>query len=233
MVTRSLETRAEDAEGRARRNNLCFVGFPEGCENGNVEHFVTQWLTGWMPPDSLSNCFIIERAHRALLQKPPPGARPRPIFARVLNYHDQDAILKQAHIKEPLQFNNTRILVFPNYTRSVQQRRQSFTAAKAKLRSLQLQYALLYPARLRVVYQSLTLFFETPEEVFSWTDETVRLRAHTPPNLRPVSPMRNPTREPPKIKSKPSRRSRSRRRSRSESDASRSSSVPRSEPPTL
>lgn len=87
-TTKSLVLRAEDTEGRARRNNLRFVGFPEGCEEGNVERFLTQWLKSWLQQDSMSCCFIIERAHRALLQKPPPGARPRPIIAKILNYHD-------------------------------------------------------------------------------------------------------------------------------------------------
>lgn len=226
-TTRSLVSHAEDAEGRARRNNLQFVGFSEGCEDGNVEWLLTQWLTEWLPPDSLSSCFVIERAHRALLQKPPPGARPRPIIAKILNYHDRDTILKQARIKEPLLFNTARILIFPDYTHIVQQQRQSFMVAKVRLRGLQLPYALLYPAQLRVVYQSRTLFFDTPEEVFTWTDETVKLRPHTPPRLESDSSTGDPTHKPSKLKNKPSRRSRSQRRSPSRSGVSRSSSVSR------
>lgn len=224
-TTKSLVSRAEDAEGRARRNNLRFVGFPEGCEEGNVERFLTQWLKSWLPQDSVSCCFIIERAHRALLQKPPLGARPHPIIAKILNYHDRDAILKQARLKEPLTFNNARILIFPDYTRAVQQQRQSFTVAKARLRSLQLPYALLYAARLRVVYKSRTLFFDSLEEVFTWADQTVKVRSHTPPRLESDSSSGSPTRKPPKVKTKPSRRSRSRRRSWSRGNSSRSSSL--------
>lgn len=113
----------EDAEGRARRNNLRFVGFPEGCEEGNAEQLLTTWLTVWLPPDSIFHCFVIEWAQRALLQKSPPGSRPCPIIAKILNYHDRDNILKQARLKEPLYVNNARILIFPDYTRIVQQQR--------------------------------------------------------------------------------------------------------------
>lgn len=180
-VQKTLALKVEDAEGRARRNNLRFVGFPEDCEHGNMERFITTWLESWLPPDAMSRCFVVERAHRALQQKPPPGSRPRPVIAKFLNYLDRDTVLKQARTKEQLLYQNSRIMIFPDYTRLVQQRRQSFTAAKAKLRELQISYALLFPARLRVVYRSKTLFFDTPEAVFQWTDETVRVKPHTPP----------------------------------------------------
>ncbi|KAJ1101676.1 hypothetical protein NDU88_006741 [Pleurodeles waltl] len=40
----TLHTRAEDAEGRSRRNNIRLVGFPEQVESPNTELFVEQWL---------------------------------------------------------------------------------------------------------------------------------------------------------------------------------------------
>ena len=88
-----LEFRAEDAECRARRNNLRFVGFPEDIEGRRTEDFLEQWIRSWIPKDKLSPCFVLERAHRSLIRKPPPGALPRPIIAKVLNYKDRDAIL--------------------------------------------------------------------------------------------------------------------------------------------
>ena len=40
----ALETRAEDAENRARWNNLRFVGFPEGVEGAATESYLEDWL---------------------------------------------------------------------------------------------------------------------------------------------------------------------------------------------
>ncbi|XP_078521594.1 uncharacterized protein LOC144790772 [Lissotriton helveticus] len=170
---KGLALRAEDAEGRARRNNLRFVGFPERCEKGNMELFLTQWLESWLAPGVLSTCFVIERAHRALTQRPPEGERPRPVIARLLNYHDRDTILREARARDSITYENQRIMIFPDYSKLVQQQRHSFVEAKAKLRGLKILYSLLYPARLRVIYQSRTHFFNTPEDVFKWTDETV------------------------------------------------------------
>ena len=64
--TKKLETRTEDTENRARRNNPSFVGFTEGLEGDSMEHFLEQWLLSWIPKDSLSSFFVIERAHRSL-----------------------------------------------------------------------------------------------------------------------------------------------------------------------
>ncbi|XP_078502636.1 carnosine synthase 1-like [Lissotriton helveticus] len=177
-IQKGLALRVEDVEGRARRNNLKFVGFPEGCEKGNMESFLTRWLKSWLPPDSLSRCFVIERAPRALIQKPPVGSRRRPVIAKLLNYHDRDTILRQARAKESLMCDNQKIMIFPDNTRLVQQQRQSFTAAKACLRDLKLPYALMY--------QSRTLFFDTPEEVFHWTDETVKMPQDQIPHQSPL-----------------------------------------------
>ncbi|XP_078539586.1 stereocilin-like [Lissotriton helveticus] len=97
-VQKALATRVEDAEGRARRNNLRFVGFPERCEKDNMERFLTGWLESWLPEGALSTCFVIERAHRALTQRPPEGERPRAVIARLLNYHDRDVILRETKL---------------------------------------------------------------------------------------------------------------------------------------
>ena len=73
---RQLELRAEDVEGRSRCNNLRFVGLPEGFEGTDPTTFISDWLKSWLPPSTLSNCFIVERAHRALAANPPVGGPP-------------------------------------------------------------------------------------------------------------------------------------------------------------
>ena len=53
-----LEARAEDAENRARGNNLCFIGFPEGVEGAMA--FLEDLLRTWVPAQAQSTCFILE-----------------------------------------------------------------------------------------------------------------------------------------------------------------------------
>lgn len=71
-------------------------------------------------------------------------------------------------------------MILPDYTRLVQQQRQSFMAAKRRLRDLNIQYMLLYPAQMRVTYNSKSYFFDSPEAVFTWTDERTHLTLHSP-----------------------------------------------------
>ena len=69
-----LQRRAEDAEGRSRRNNVRFMGFAEGSETHNMELFLETWLTEEVFKGNTPKFFSIERAHRTP-GKPPPARR--------------------------------------------------------------------------------------------------------------------------------------------------------------
>ena len=170
VTTGALEYRVEDAEGRSRRNNLRLLGFPERSEGRETEAFVEKWILESLKPAGLSPQFAIERAHRALVPPPPPGAPPRAIIARVLNYRDRDAILKASREAPDARFENSGIHVYPDYTNKVQQMRKSFIEVKQKLRAMDIRYMLLYPAKLKVISQGKSHFFERPEEVWNWLD---------------------------------------------------------------
>ena len=174
-TVKNLELKAEDAEGRSRRNNLQIVGIPEGTEGTNPTSYISDWIRSWVPSDVLSNCFVLERVHRALVARPPPGAPPRPFIARLLNYADRDAVLRAARSKENVECGGNRVLLFPDYTMRVQQQRRSFLAVKQKLRAMQISYMLLFPAKLKVLFNGKTLFFETPESAWDWVKERPNL----------------------------------------------------------
>ncbi|KAJ1158428.1 hypothetical protein NDU88_011116 [Pleurodeles waltl] len=61
-------------------------------------------------------------------------------------------------------------MVFPDYSKEVQSRRNTFLALKRKLRQVGMTYAMIFPARLRVISQGITLFFNTLQEVWSWIE---------------------------------------------------------------
>ncbi|XP_068111018.1 uncharacterized protein [Hyperolius riggenbachi] len=166
-----LESRAEDAENRNRRNNLRIVGIPEGAEGSDAVSFLEELLQQLLPDAKLSKFFAIERAHRlATRKKNPPGAPPRPMIFKLLNYKDRDAILSASRIVGDLHYENTRLMIFPDFTNETQKLRRSFQQAKTKLREREITYAMLFPARLRVQYNDEALFFDKPEGVITWLE---------------------------------------------------------------
>ncbi|KAJ1205829.1 hypothetical protein NDU88_001255 [Pleurodeles waltl] len=122
------------------------------------------------------------------------------MIARFFNFKDRDNILKEERRSEDLQWENHRILIFPDYTREVQTRRRSYEQVKQKLRAMQLSYMLLFPVRLKVIMADRAHFFESPEEAWDWlTKEGIEARrgplkqGGEPPRDRPP-PMGGPRR---------------------------------------
>ena len=68
-------------------------------------------------------------------------------------------------------------MVFPDYSTQVQKNRRSYNKVKQKLRALGIRYMLMFPAKLKVIYQGKVLFFVTSESAWDWAMET--------PNVKP------------------------------------------------
>ena len=68
-----LEYTAEDAEGRARRNNLRIVGLPETVGGPNLVEYLEDWLRTAVATEGLSAHYALERAHRVPAHPPRPG----------------------------------------------------------------------------------------------------------------------------------------------------------------
>ena len=162
----ALHKRAEEAEGHSRRNNIRFIGFRERVETPAADLFLEKWLTTNVFANKLPKFFSVERAHRTPGRPPAPGAPARPIIARFLNY--RDLLLHIFRTKGPFAHENNKISAYPDFTAEVQRRRASFLKVKSQLRSLNMQYALIYPAKLRVVDGENTHFFTTPEDTWTW-----------------------------------------------------------------
>ncbi|KAJ1100499.1 hypothetical protein NDU88_005584 [Pleurodeles waltl] len=165
-----MEERLEDAEGRSRQNNVCLLGFSEHAEGSTLQVFVARWIRDVLQPVGLSNVFVVERAHRALVTSPRPGALPRAIIARLLNYKDRDCILRAARETDKAVFENWKISIYPAYTNKVQTSRKGFLEVKAKLSAMNIRYMLLYPARLKVLLRGRSYFFEHPKAVWKWLE---------------------------------------------------------------
>lgn len=160
----------DDMENRLRRCNLRFVGLPEGEEGADPPSFLEKLLISTFGRAEFSTSFVVERAHRLASKPPPQGAPPRTFIAKLLNYRDRDAVLRLTRLKGNIPFNNGEVKVFPDFSAEVQKKRAQFTEAKRQLRIRQYKYAMLFPARLRVIGEDRAHFFDTPEAVLEWME---------------------------------------------------------------
>lgn len=163
-------TKLGDLEDRMRRNNLRFIGFPEGIEGKEPEIFLENWLKATMGPDTFSLMFAIERAHRVPMRPLPPGSPPRPLLAKLLHFRDKETVLRTARNMQELKYNGSRVSIFPDYSAATQKQRTAFAAVKRRLRDKQLSYSMLYPAKLRVISDGKAQFFLSPVEASRWLD---------------------------------------------------------------
>uniref|UniRef100_A0A803K8T1 L1 transposable element RRM domain-containing protein n=1 Tax=Xenopus tropicalis TaxID=8364 RepID=A0A803K8T1_XENTR len=166
-----LEGKADDLENRLRRNNIRILGLSERAEGNIAEKFIEQWLTTSFGQAASSPAFTVERAHRVPGRPPPPGAPPRPLIARLLNYRDRDTALSEARKAGELIYENQRISIYPDFSTEVRKQRAKYTEAKRQLKMKQIPYAMLFPARLRITVSGRAHFFTSPEEVIRWLEE--------------------------------------------------------------
>lgn len=132
---KGMQEKLDDAEGRSRRNNVRILGIPERSEGTNPTQFIEDWLRDTVVKEGLSQLYAVERAHRVPPRQPRPGAPPSPIIARILNYRDRDTILRAARENAPLQFENKRISIYPDFTMAVQKARNTFREVKKTLQT--------------------------------------------------------------------------------------------------
>ncbi|KAJ1173728.1 hypothetical protein NDU88_005554 [Pleurodeles waltl] len=123
-ILQIIANKNEDLEARSRTNNLCIVGIPESTDTCHMEQYVERLLTTVVGREAFSKILVVERAHGALMTKLPPGAPPRPIIARLLNYRSRDTTLRLGREMHPLKFEGNEISIFLDFTIAVQEARK-------------------------------------------------------------------------------------------------------------
>lgn len=110
------------------------------------------------------------QAFRVPTGKHPEGAPPRPFLVRLLNFRDRDMILVESRKLPELLYENTKLMLFPDFSADVQNRHRSFNEVRRRLREKNIKYGMLYPSRLRIPHGGTVRFFDTPEETNEWID---------------------------------------------------------------
>ncbi|KAJ1114853.1 hypothetical protein NDU88_003083 [Pleurodeles waltl] len=98
----------------------------------------------------------------------------------LLHFRDRHYILRQARLHKGLTVENSKVLIYLDFSREVQRQRAAFTSVKWKLRELEISYSMQFSARLQVDIQAVVEFFTTPQEAWSWLEHL--------PNSGPSSP---------------------------------------------
>lgn len=172
-----LTEQIDDLENRGRRCNARIIGLPEDTEGTNPLKFFEKWIPDYLNLDTKAGKVKLERAHRSLAPKPVLNRRPRPVIVRFHNFQDKQRVMAAAskrfalnNSKQTSDADTPRISFFNDYSAAVVQKRKAFNEVKIRLREMQMEYALLYPATLSVKVGQMRKKFTSPEEVAVFLD---------------------------------------------------------------
>lgn len=130
---RKLQIKVLDLESRSRRNNMRVFGVPEGQEGDSVTQFIEKLLRSQLQlPEDFN--FKIQRAHRALASKPPPGASPRAVIVNFLEFSTKEMILREVWKKGRIQVGTAFIHFDHDYAPEIVKRRREYNAIKKILK---------------------------------------------------------------------------------------------------
>uniref|UniRef100_H3API2 L1 transposable element RRM domain-containing protein n=1 Tax=Latimeria chalumnae TaxID=7897 RepID=H3API2_LATCH len=158
-----LTQKLDDQENRARRNNLRILGFPEQTEKVKPIQFLQEALPKLLGlADRMQ--LEVERAHCTLAPHPEAGQCPRPFIVKFLRFQEKEMIIRKARERGALEWEGNKILIFPDLSRELQEKRRRFLDVKKQLREQGVKYGLFYPATLKIFLGSKDYSFTDPKE---------------------------------------------------------------------
>uniref|UniRef100_A0A3Q2Y3G7 L1 transposable element RRM domain-containing protein n=1 Tax=Hippocampus comes TaxID=109280 RepID=A0A3Q2Y3G7_HIPCM len=106
----------------------------------------------------------VERAHRALMPKPPGDASPRSIVAKLSSHRMKEELLRSAWHKRGFEHLGKRVNLDHDYAPDVLKRRREYAEAKAVLKERKIRFQTPFPARFRVYYPEGAVVYESAGE---------------------------------------------------------------------
>lgn len=132
-----LQEKLTEVEGHGRRCNLRIYNVAER-DNESVPELVEGLLRRELAlPEGTE--LHIQRAHRSLGKKPPPGASPRSIVVNFLKYETKESILAKAW-KEKIQVEGRQIFFDHDYPTEVMKKRKSYSEIKKLLKDKKIRF---------------------------------------------------------------------------------------------
>lgn len=164
-----LKDKVQDLENRSRRSNIRIVNLPEKSEGSNLVSFLERVIPEILGVENFLSPLIIERAHRTG-KIASDRMTPRIILVKLLNFRDKQKILQLARERKEVFLDKCRIYFFSDFSVELQNARKAYTEVKRMLRDREIEYSLVYPSKLRIMYMGKTKFFSTPLEVKNFID---------------------------------------------------------------
>lgn len=187
-----LKSRLVDAESRHRRSNIRILLLDEKISPGNgvlATDFFAEVLMTILGRDVLPEPPELDRAHRALTAKGPPGSKPRAVIVCLHRYKVKEAIIRAARKNRgSLTYMGKPVLIFEDYPPEVMEQRSSYRDVMSSLYQHGFKPSLLFPARLFITTKD-----GKRRQLHSPKDATDFLKSHaraasSPPPARGSSP---------------------------------------------
>lgn len=160
--TQRMQEKMTDLEGRSRRNNIRIFGIPEGTEENSTGKYLERFLTTELELPS-DTPLQIQRAHRALAQKPPPSAPPRSMIVNFLQFETKEMVLSHAW-KKKIHVGEKRIFFDHDYATEVVQKRKEYGAIKKVLKEEQIRFQTPL-AKMRIHWATGVKTYDSAEDV--------------------------------------------------------------------
>lgn len=159
-----LTNKVDDLENRSRRCNLRVIGIPETVKGPDLFSFLQVTLPELLHVEDICANIVVERAHRLGPARPATDSRPRVVIFKTLNYVHKEAIWMASRKNKGLRWNDSRLLIFQDYSAEVTRARKEFSVLCSRLIKEGRKFALLFPARLRLFHGSTFKDFTTVED---------------------------------------------------------------------
>lgn len=173
----------DDLENRGRRCNIRIIGLPEGSEGSNPLSFFKTWLPELLQASFKGGSIKLDRCHRSLARRPQTGQRPRAVIVKFHNFQDKLRIMQAARKAQTLEYKGAKIMIFEDFSAAVVRKRQEFNQVKQQLKENGVEFAMLYPAILRIRDRGMEKFFKHPKEAAIYLGKIIR--PEEPPNESP------------------------------------------------
>ncbi|KAJ1152916.1 hypothetical protein NDU88_005690 [Pleurodeles waltl] len=164
-----LCSKLTDLEDRSRRNNICFLGFPEGIEGTDILSYLRDTLPK-LADITFDPPLEFQRAHRLGLKRQNGQDRPRPIIACFLRHGQVRQLLQLSRRQGPLRLGPLEIHLSADFSKETADRRRGFLSFRPRLRHLDVKFGLFEPARMWITKNGESRTFYDPEDLKSFLE---------------------------------------------------------------
>lgn len=161
-----LEEKLTEMESHSRRNNLRICGVPEETEKDpdNMLSFVDKLLREGLQLSEEVPDLQIQRAHCSLGPQPTAGAPPRSIVVKFLSFKVKEMLLHKAWRTKGFKWKDNHVNFDHDYPPSIIAKWKEYTEIRKVLKTNNVKFQTLFPARLRVMPKDGAGIYDSPSE---------------------------------------------------------------------